>query len=102
MRGVGLDELVGDFLRAVGGAVINDDEFPVEVTRVIRWSVSVLPSLSGEATPTVCNRGGGAKRDKKQKRDHTLFGEGSVQQPGNDGEILPLVVRRQNDRVLVS
>lgn len=28
---VGLDELVGDFLGAVGRAVVNDDEFPVQV-----------------------------------------------------------------------
>lgn len=27
---VGFDQLVGDFLRAVGGAVINDDDFVVE------------------------------------------------------------------------
>ena len=29
MRGVGFDELVGDDLGAVGGAVVDDDEFPV-------------------------------------------------------------------------
>jgi hypothetical protein len=28
--GVGFDELVGDFLGSVGGAVVDDDEFPVE------------------------------------------------------------------------
>lgn len=31
VRGVGFDELVGDFLGAVGGAVVDDDELPVEV-----------------------------------------------------------------------
>ncbi|CRK22424.1 hypothetical protein BN1723_002862 [Verticillium longisporum] len=31
VRAVGLDELVGDRLRAVGGAVVDDDELPVEV-----------------------------------------------------------------------
>lgn len=31
VRGVGLDELVGDFLGTVGGAVVDDDEFPFEL-----------------------------------------------------------------------
>ena len=30
MRGVGLDELVGNFLRAVGGSVVDNDELPIE------------------------------------------------------------------------
>lgn len=29
---VGLDELLGDFLRAVRGAIVNNDDFPVQVT----------------------------------------------------------------------
>jgi hypothetical protein len=29
--GVGLDELVGDILGAVGRAVVDDDEFPIQV-----------------------------------------------------------------------
>lgn len=29
--GVGLDELLGDVLGAVGGAVVDDDDFPIEV-----------------------------------------------------------------------
>jgi len=28
---VGLDELLGDFLGSIGGAVVDDDEFPIEV-----------------------------------------------------------------------
>lgn len=39
--GVGFDELVGDLLGAVGGAVVDDDEFPVEF--------SVLYELSRRA-----------------------------------------------------
>jgi hypothetical protein len=31
LRADGGDELFGDFLRAVGGAVVDDDDFPVEV-----------------------------------------------------------------------
>ena len=31
VRRVGLYELVGDFLRAVGGSVVDDDELPVEL-----------------------------------------------------------------------
>ncbi|KAI9148067.1 3-oxoacyl-(acyl carrier protein) reductase [Paramyrothecium foliicola] len=31
VRGVGLDELLGDLLGAVGGAVVDDDDFPVKV-----------------------------------------------------------------------
>jgi hypothetical protein len=31
VRVVGLDELFGDVLGAVGRAVVDDDEFPVEV-----------------------------------------------------------------------
>lgn len=31
-----------------------------------------------------------------------LFGKGLVQQPGDDGQVATLIVRRQNDRVLVS
>lgn len=30
-----------------------------------------------------------------------LLCKGAVQQPGHDGEVLPLIVRRQNDRELV-
>lgn len=29
--GVGLDELEGDFLGSIGGAVVDDDEFPFEI-----------------------------------------------------------------------
>lgn len=32
VRGIGLDELVGDLLCAVGGAVVDDDELPVELS----------------------------------------------------------------------
>jgi hypothetical protein len=32
LRADGGDELFGDFLRAVGGAVVDDDDFPVEVS----------------------------------------------------------------------
>ena len=31
-----------------------------------------------------------------------LLSEGTVQQPGNDREVLSLIVRRQDNRVLVS
>lgn len=31
VRAVGFDELFGDGLRAVGGAVVDDEDFPVEV-----------------------------------------------------------------------
>lgn len=34
VRGVGLDELVGDLLGAVGGAVVDNDELPVELAMV--------------------------------------------------------------------
>ena len=34
--GVGRDELFGDFLGAVGGAVVDDDEFPVKFARLFR------------------------------------------------------------------
>ena len=36
-----------------------------------------------------------------QERSGSLLGEGAVEQPGDDGQVLALVVRRQNHRVLV-
>jgi len=42
MRRVGLDELLGDVLRSVGRAVVDDDEFPVNLPASGRF-VSVLP-----------------------------------------------------------
>lgn len=33
--------------------------------------------------------------------NHLLLCKGAIQQPCHDGEVFPLVVRRQNDRVLV-
>lgn len=83
--GVGLDELVGDILGSVGRAVVDDDEFPVQVAvnggaelsaHVFTFNASLLTS-------------------------HLLLCKGAVQQPCHDGEIFPLIVRRQNDRVLV-
>ena len=32
---VDLLELLGDFFRAVGGSVVNDDEFPLEIASVV-------------------------------------------------------------------
>lgn len=45
---IGFDELLGDGLRAVGGAVVDDDDFPVEFTGVGEsvWGVlGALPDL---------------------------------------------------------
>jgi hypothetical protein len=47
VRGVGLDELVGDLLGAVGGAVVDDDEFPVELAGE---GQSVCRDVKGKAT----------------------------------------------------
>lgn len=45
--GVGFLELGGDFLGAVGGAVVDDDEFPVEVTIVIVLELGVVVERRG-------------------------------------------------------
>jgi hypothetical protein len=47
MRCVGLDELVGDLLRAVGGAVVDDDELPVKLAIEEKVSVSALCHCHG-------------------------------------------------------
>ena len=80
--GVGLDELVGDVLGAVGRAVVDDDEFPIE--------------LAGD-----CQQPFGTRAERMQNQLDLLLCESAVQQPGHNGEVLALVVRRQDDRVLV-
>ena len=44
MGAVGLYELEGDFLGAIGRAVVNDDEFPVKLAVRKRISVSEEPT----------------------------------------------------------
>lgn len=34
---VGLDELLGDFLGSIGGSVVDDDEFPIEVATPVSF-----------------------------------------------------------------
>ena len=84
VRRVGLDQLLRDYLRAIGGAVVDDDEFPVELAAKTDMSVPGQP------------------RDKKAVQEACLlFAECAVQQPGDDGQVPALVVRRQDHRVLV-
>lgn len=71
------DELLCDLLGAVGGAVVDDDYFPLE--------------LAGEG---LALRGAGGAGD-------ALLGEGLFNEPGYDGEVLALVVGREDDRVFV-
>lgn len=78
MWAVGFRELVCDDLGAIGAAIVNDDEFPVEV--------SVGLSLS---------------RDMESDWTRILFGEGAVEQPCNDGQVATLVVCRKDDGVFV-
>lgn len=39
---VGLDELLGDFLGSIGGSVVDNDEFPIEVATSVSFSVNQL------------------------------------------------------------
>jgi len=41
--GVDLDELLGNFLGSIGGAVVDDDEFPIEVA--VRVSLSPFETV---------------------------------------------------------
>lgn len=41
MRAVSLDELLGDNLRAIGRAIVNNDELPVEVAAKIKGAKDV-------------------------------------------------------------
>jgi hypothetical protein len=38
--GVDLDELLGNFLGSIGGAVVDNDEFPIEVAARVSFSPS--------------------------------------------------------------
>jgi hypothetical protein len=69
---------VRDVLGAVGGAVVDDDDFPVEVA-----------GGGGESGQWVLGwkRGGGI----------VLLGEGLVEEPDDDGEVSTLIVGREED-----
>lgn len=75
---VDLLQLGGDLLGAIGGAVVDDDELPVEVARQAASAWAAARTGAG-----------------------LLVGEGLVEQPGDDGQIAALVVGGQEHRVLV-
>lgn len=84
MRRVGLDELLGDFLGAIGRAVVDDDEFPVNVAGKGKgWSA--WSRITREA-------------DNGRIGD-VLFSKGALQQPCDDGQVLALVECGQDHRV---
>lgn len=87
MRAVGLDELVGDLLGTVGGAVVDDDEFPVEVTGGIPYQL-LLACLQFTRPP-----------NSSRTTGSLLLRESSLQQPGDDREVLALVESGQDHRV---
>jgi hypothetical protein len=86
--GVGFCELVGDDLGAVGGAVVDDYELPVEVAVWV-----------GMGLVRCCGRGVG-RRGERSGKDVQL-GEGAVEEPGYDGEVAALVVGWEEDGVFI-
>lgn len=85
---VGLDELEGDFLGSVRGAIVDDDQFPVEVPVTQQQNFSM----------TFTTRRGFLFSEG----EFVLLGEHAVQQPCHDREVLSLIEGREDDRVLVS
>lgn len=83
-RCVGFLELSSDFLRAVGRAVVDDDEFPVKIASGERGVSNCIVRVQGY-------------------RDYCylLLGERLVQQPCYYGKIAALVVGGEEDGVLV-
>ena len=67
MRVVRLDELRSDCLGAVGGAIVDDDEFPVEVSRRIEGKA--LVGARSCTKETVQERGG---KESWRKHDRII------------------------------
>jgi hypothetical protein len=78
----GGDELFGDFLGAVGGAVVDDYYFPVEVSRGCGLALRVLES-------------------EEHVRNVLLF-EGLLEEPDDDGQVAAFVVGGEQDGVFVA
>lgn len=76
-------QLFGDLERAVRGAVVHDDDFPVQVAG---WGIVLVMFWF-----MVGGLG----------RECVLFSEGSFKQPADNREVPPLVVGRQNNGILV-
>ena len=77
LRVVGFDELFGDVLGSVGGAVVDYYYFPVEGAVQLLGGVEIWLGCS------------------------LLLGESLVEQPDDDGQVLALVEGGQKHRVLV-
>lgn len=92
-RGVGLYELVRDLLRAVGGAVVDNNEFPVDVAG---GEAVISP---GELRGLNLGHDGGQMVRHRALVGNLLLGEGLLQQPGDDGQVLALVEGGQDDRI---
>lgn len=89
---VGFLELLCDRLGAVGGAVVYDDEFPVEVA-ARRKSAKIIQGTTNNATEL--------ELKGRQDEADVLLREGPVKEPSDDGEVALLIVGRENHGVLV-
>lgn len=85
---VGLDELLGDVLGAVGRAVVDDDELPIDV------AVRTEPKLARGLHARIA-------RGRRGTGTNVLFSKGALQQPCDDGQVLALVEGGQDHRVRV-
>jgi hypothetical protein len=79
----GGDELFGDFLGAVGGAVVDDYYFPVEVSG--EWVVGLVAVYEGLG-----------------RWSSVLLFEGLLEEPDDDGQVAAFVVGGEQDGVFVA
>lgn len=91
MGSVELDELGGDILGAVGRTVVDDYEFPVDV--------SGFESKSASGNIGYYQHQLGRGRAIDWTGGDILLAKGAVEQPGDDGEVLAFIEGRQDDRV---
>jgi hypothetical protein len=83
VRAVRLLELLGDGLGPVWGAVVDDYELPIDVA--VGWERMLAM--------------GGVEKGQGRRRG-LLLGEGAVEEPCDDREVLALVEGRKDDSIV--